>query len=101
MNPHMNSYEEHRAFREKYFVEVHGSDTPENREKIKAVARRYISFMLDWFDKVKTTDDLINELTEYVGLETGSSFPYGAYWVRGFLFDPFIEITEKGKEKDI
>lgn len=74
--------------REKYFVPTCGyeNDTQENIEKIKAVVRRNIPFMLDWFNKQKTIDDLIDSCTKgIIEIETEDCFPFGGYWERGFL----------------
>ncbi|ADU21653.1 hypothetical protein [Ruminococcus albus] len=85
-NPDAYSIEEHHAFREKYFIQAYGNDTPENIEKIKAVVRRNIPFMLDWFERVKTPENIIGECTRIIAEdENEHCFPYSYYWVRGFL----------------
>ncbi|MBQ3884669.1 MAG: hypothetical protein II729_01015 [Ruminococcus sp.] len=115
-SPSSHSYEEHCTFREKYFIQTYGSDSPENIEQIKAVIRRNIPFMLDWFERIKTPEDIIKELTKHINdSENEQCFPYSSYWVRGFLnawhhdmegalhdiacvyqkFDPPVEIPEK------
>ncbi len=115
-SPSLHTPQEHLAFRDKYFVDVYGNDSPENIEKIKAVVRRNIPFMLDWFERTKTLDDIIAALTEdIIESENEYCFPYASYWVRGFLkarqhdiegalsdmayvykrFDPPAEIPEK------
>lgn len=120
-NPSKHSFDEHRNFRDKYFIKVFGYDTPENRKKIAAVVRRHFPFMLDWFDKMKTIDDFIDECTKsIIESETEICFPLGSYWVRGFLlarqhnidaalsdigriyermFKPSIEIPERVRKK--
>lgn len=88
-NPSKYSFDEHKAFRTKYFVPTCGfeNEMQENIEKIKAVVRRNIPFMLDWFSKWKTIDDFIDSYTKSITEnETEHSFPFGGYWVRGFLF---------------
>jgi hypothetical protein len=115
-SPSSHSHEEHYAFRSKYFVQAYGNDSAENIEQIKAVVRRNIPFMLDWFDKMRTTEDIIEELTKHINeKESDYCFAYSSYWVRGFLrarchdiegalsdiayvykrFDPPAEIPEK------
>ena len=72
--------------------------------------------MLDWFERIKTPEEIIAELTKkIVEDENENCFPYSSYWVRGFLkaklhdlegalsdiayvykrFDPPAEIPEK------
>lgn len=85
-NPSAQSYEEHYAFRNMYFVSVYGNDSPKNIELIKTVVRRNMPFMLDWFDRIKTPEDIIGELTKDINeSENDHCFPYSSYWVRGFL----------------
>ncbi len=119
-SPSIHSYEEHRTFRDKYFVYAYGSDSPENIEKIKDVVRRNIPFMLEWFEKMKSIEDIVAELTKDINeSENEHCFPYSSYWVRGFLkarlhdlkgalhdisyvykmFNPPVEIPEKVKKK--
>ncbi|MBP0956714.1 MAG: hypothetical protein J5997_05025 [Oscillospiraceae bacterium] len=85
-NPSLHSSEEHKAFRNKYFVQAYGSDSLEDIEKIKNVVRRNIPFIIDWFDRIKTIDDIIVELSkDIIDCENKRCFPFSAYWVRGFL----------------
>lgn len=88
-DPDINSSQEGLTFKEKYFVQTCGyeNDMPENIEKIKTVVRRNIPFMLDWFSKWKTMDDFIDSCTNGINeFESEHCFPYGGYWVRGFLY---------------
>lgn len=119
-SPSLHSYEEHNSFRRNYFVNAYGDNSKENIELIRTVVKRNIPFMLDWFEKNKTLDNLIDSLTrEIIECENNNGFPFGAYWVRGFLnakhhniesaisdiarvykkFDPPAEIPEKVLKK--
>lgn len=122
-NPSKYSFDEHKAFRTKYFVPTCGyeNDMQENIEKIKAAVRHNIPFMLDWFDKMKTIDDIIDRCTKSITeAETKDGIPFGSYWERGFLyakqhnidaalsdisrvyekmFTPSIEIPERVRKK--
>jgi len=89
-----NSYnwdsDRHREFlaaRDKYFVPIYGPDAEWAKEHIGEVVRQNIPFMQDWFGRIKTIDDIIALETENINEnETEISFPYGSYWVRGFLY---------------
>ena len=85
-SPSKHSPEEHLAFRKKYFVKAYGIDSPENIEQVKAVVRRNIPFMLDWFDRIKTPEDMITKFTKDINeSENEHCFPFSSYWIRGFL----------------
>lgn len=115
-NPSLHTPEEHMSFRNKYFVKAYGSGSLEDIEKIKAAVRRNIPFMIDWFDRMKTIEDIIAKLSKVIiDCEGTPGFPFYTYWVRGFLkakvhdidgalsdiacvyknFDPPTELPEK------
>ncbi len=86
MAPSLHTYEEHRAFRSKYFVNAYGADTPENRKQIEDAVRNNMPYMLDWFGRMRTEEDMILALTEEIReAQEKHALPFGAYWVRGFL----------------
>lgn len=85
-SPSLHSYEEHFEIRNKYFVKALGTGSKEETEQIKAAVKRNVPFMLDWFDKIRSLDDIINRLNETIeDAENKQCFPIGDYWLRGFL----------------
>ena len=70
----------------KYML-VYGADAEWAKEHIGEVVRRNVPFMQDWFGRIKTIDDIIAQETKSINeCNTEISFPYCAYWVRGFLY---------------
>ncbi len=78
---------DHVAIRKKYFVPTYGLDAEWAKEHIGEVVKRNVPFMQDWFGRIKTIDDIIAQETKSINeCNTEISFPYGSYWVRGFLY---------------
>lgn len=52
-------------------------------EYLDAVVKKNIPFMLEWFGRVRTTDDVIAELDRQLG--TNDYRDYHRYWTKAFL----------------
>lgn len=69
---------------DQYTLPIYANNLNAALDYIDVVVKRNIPFMIEWFSRVQTTDDVIAELDRQLG-KYNDYRDYSRYWTKAFL----------------